>query len=97
MINLTQDDVKAYILDARKRASGHPNEAVRKRAEVEEVIAKLALDTFWECDRIDYLGIKDIPSRELAQRVVGSLILCKGNLNRYAIVLEALIIALREE
>lgn len=31
----------------------------------------------------DYASIKDIPTDVLASRFVGSLILCKGNLNQY--------------
>ncbi len=44
-----------------------------------------------------YKRLRDMPADVLATRVVGSLILAKGNLNEYANVIEALIVNMRAE
>lgn len=44
-----------------------------------------------------YEAVKDIPTDELASRVVSSLIMAKGNLNKYESLIAMLIRELRGE
>lgn len=44
-----------------------------------------------------YAHIKDVPTELLAHNFVGTLILCKGNLNQYKALTEMLIRGLRGE
>jgi hypothetical protein len=46
---------------------------------------------------ITHKSIKDVPTDLLAHNVVGSLILCKGDLNKYKETIAVLIRELREE
>lgn len=46
---------------------------------------------------VKYDHVKDVPTDLLAHNVVGSLIFCKGNLNRYKEVIACLIRELRGE
>jgi hypothetical protein len=44
-----------------------------------------------------YASIKDVPTKQLANNFVGSLIMAKGNLNKYGDLAEMLIRELRGE
>lgn len=50
-----------------------------------------------DAHRANYAKLADVPADVLASRVVGQLILLKGNLNAYLALLEKLIRSLREE
>lgn len=47
--------------------------------------------------KVKYNSVKEVPTDILAHNVVGSLILCKGSLNKYKDVIELLIRELRDE